>query len=82
MNAHFNAHEITNNAQLKAHYLPLTVCNILMPLLLKMFFTPKHLKLSAGGGLFGDFVNKPAEGYRTPVPNKITQNPKGKRLRC
>jgi hypothetical protein len=83
MNAHFNAHEITNNAQLKAHYLPLTVRNILILFLLMMLFTPKHLKLIAGGSLLGDFVNNPDEGYRTLVPNKITQtqpitkNPQG-----
>ena len=74
INAHFNAHEITNNAQLKAHYHILIVCNILMMFLLGMFFTPKHLKLFAGGMPSGDFVNNPDEGYRTLVPNKITQN--------
>ncbi|MGD0336193.1 MAG: hypothetical protein ABSB18_03750 [Candidatus Omnitrophota bacterium] len=42
---------------------------------LSMFITPKHLKLFAGGGLSGNFVNNPAEGYRTLVPIKITQNP-------
>jgi len=48
-----------------------------------MFFTPKHLKLFAGGMPSGDFVNNPLEGYRTLVPNKITQtqhitkNPQG-----
>ena len=50
---------------------------------LSMLFTPKHLKLFAGGGLIGGFVNNPLEGYRTLVPNKITQtqpttkNPQG-----
>ncbi len=42
---------------------------------LGMYFTPKHLKLFAGGMPSGDFVNNPLEGYRTLVPNKITQNP-------
>ena len=42
---------------------------------LSMFFTPKHLKLAAGGGLIGGFFNDLLEGYRTPVPIKITQNP-------
>ncbi len=42
---------------------------------LTMFITPKHLKLSACGGLLGSFVNNPLEGYRTLVPIKITQNP-------
>ena len=83
INAHFNAHEITNNAQLKAHYLLLIVCNIITLFLLSMFITPKHLKLFAGGSLLGDFVNNPDEGYRTLVPIKITQtqhitkNPQG-----
>lgn len=83
INAHFNAHEITNNAQLKAHYLLLIMCNILILFLLTMFFAPKHLKLIAGGMPSGDFVNNPLEGYRTLVPNKITQtqhitkNPQG-----
>ncbi len=73
INAHFNAHEITDNAQLKAHYLILRVCNILTVFLLSMFITPKHLNLFAGGSLLGDFVNNPDEGYRTLVPIKITQ---------
>jgi len=73
INAHFNAHENTNNAQLKVHYHILIVCNILTMFLLTMFFTPKHLKLFAGGSLLGGFVNNPDEGYRTLVPNKITQ---------
>ena len=83
INAHFNAHEITDNAQLKAHYLLLIMCNVLILFLLTMFFTPKHLKLFAGGMPSGDFVNNPLEGYRTLVPNKITQtqhitkNPQG-----
>ena len=42
---------------------------------LTMFITPKHLKLAAGGGLIGGFFNNLLEGYRTPVPIKITQNP-------
>jgi len=83
INAHFIAHEITNNAQLKAHYLLLIVRNIFTLFLLSMFVTPKHLKLIAGGMPSGDFVNNPLEGYRTLVPNKITQtqhitkNPQG-----
>ena len=44
-------------------------------LLLTILFTPKHLKLAAGGGLIGGFFNNLLEGYRTPVPIKITQNP-------
>ena len=50
---------------------------------LSMFNTPKHLKLIAGGMPSGSFVNNPLEGYRTLVPNKITQiqpitkNPQG-----
>ena len=50
---------------------------------LSMYFTPKHLKLFACGSLLGDFVNNPLEGYRTLIPNKITQtqhitkNPQG-----
>ncbi len=40
---------------------------------LGMFITPKHLKLTAGGGLRGAFFNNPLEGYRTPVPIKIHQ---------
>jgi len=50
---------------------------------LSMFLAPKHLKLIAGGMPSGDFVNNPLEGYRTLVPNKITQtqpttkNPQG-----
>ena len=43
-------------------------------ILFKMFIIPKHLKLFAGGGLLGDFVNNLLEGYRTLVPIKITQN--------
>ncbi len=83
INAHFNARRITDNAQLKAHYLLLIVCNILTIFLLNMYFTPKHLKLIAGGMPSGDFVNNPLEGYRTLIPNKITQtqpitkNPQG-----
>jgi len=73
INAHFNAHEIRNNAQLKAHYPLLMVCNILILFLSMMLFAPKHLKLIACGSLLGDFVNNPLEGYRTLVPNKITQ---------
>ena len=73
INAHFIARRITDNAQLKAHYLLLIVCNILILFLLTMLFTPKHLKLIACGGLLGDFVNNSLEGYRTLVPNKITQ---------
>ena len=42
---------------------------------LSMFITPKHLKLAAGGSLIGGFFNNLLEGYRTPVPIKITQNP-------
>jgi len=42
---------------------------------LGMFITPKHLKLAAGGGLIGELFNNLLEGYRTPVPIKITQNP-------
>ena len=42
---------------------------------LSMFITPKHLKLAAGGGLIGGFFNNLLEGYRTPLPIKITQNP-------
>jgi len=42
---------------------------------LSMFITPKHLKLAAGGGLLGELFNNLLEGYRTPVPIKITQNP-------
>ena len=42
---------------------------------LSMFIAPKHLKLAAGGGLIGGFFNNLLEGYRTPVPIKITQNP-------
>ncbi len=48
-----------------------------------MYLSPKHLKLFAGGMPSGDFVNNPDEGYRTLVPNKITQtkhttkNPQG-----
>ncbi len=37
---------------------------------LSMFFTPKHLKLTAGGMPSGDFVNNPLEGYRTHVARK------------
>jgi len=46
---------------------------ILRQFLLTMYFTPKHLKLIAGGMPSGEFVNNPDEGYRTLVPNKITQ---------
>ncbi len=35
-----------------------------------IFFTPKHLKLNAGGMPSGDFVNNPLEGYRTHVARK------------
>ena len=42
---------------------------------LSMFITPKHLKLAACGGLIGGFFNNLLEGYRTPLPIKITQNP-------
>jgi len=42
---------------------------------LSMIITPKHLKLAAGGSLIGGFFNNLLEGYRTPVPIKITQNP-------
>ena len=41
--------------------------------ILSIFITPKHLKLIAGGMPSGAFVNNPLEGYRTLVPNKITQ---------
>ncbi len=75
INAHFNAHEITNNAQLKAHYLLLIMRNIFTLFLLTMVFTPKHLKLIACGSLLGILDNVPLEGYRTLVANKITQNP-------
>ena len=83
INAHFNAHEITDNAQLKAHYLLLIMCNVLILFLLTMFFTPKHLKLFAGGMPSGDFAFNALEGYRTLIPNKTTQttpttkNPQG-----
>jgi len=46
---------------------------ILRKILLLMYLSPKHLKLIAGGMPSGDFVNNPLEGYRTLVPNKITQ---------
>jgi hypothetical protein len=49
--------------------------NISTDFLLTMCLSPKHLKLIAGGGLSGNFVNNPAEGYRTLVPIKTTQNP-------
>jgi len=42
---------------------------------LSKFITPKHLKLAAGGSLSGGFFTNLLEGYRTPVPIKITQNP-------
>ena len=57
--------------------------NISTDFLLAMCLSPKHLKLIAGGMPSGDFVNNPDEGYRTLVPNKITQtqhitkNPQG-----
>jgi hypothetical protein len=38
-----------------------------------MSFTPKHLKLTAGGMPSGDFVNNPLEGCRTQGVGKITQ---------
>ena len=40
---------------------------------LNKIITPKHLKLAAGGGLLGGFFNSLLEGYRTPLPTKITQ---------
>ena len=75
INAHFIAHEITNNAQLKAHYLLLIVCIILMPFLLCISLTPKHLKLSAGGMPSGNFVNNSDEGYRTLVEKQNHPKP-------
>jgi len=48
---------------------------ILRQFLLKMYLSPKHLKLFAGGMPSGDFVNNSDEGYRTLVPIKTTQNP-------
>jgi hypothetical protein len=73
INAHFNAHKNPENAQLKAHYPILKVCNILTVFLSSMFNTPKHLNLGAGGMPSGILDNTLDEGYRTPLPNKITQ---------
>ena len=75
INAHFIAHEITNNAQLKAHYLLLIVCIILMPFLLRISFTPKDLKLSACGMPSGNFVHNSDEGYRTLVEKQNHPKP-------
>ena len=61
----------------------ITKTRVLSNSLLYQNFTPKHLKLFAGGMPSGNFVNNPLEGYRTLVPNKITQtqpitkNPQG-----
>jgi len=73
INAHFNAHENPDNAQLKAHYSIFKVCNIFPVILLNMFITPKHLKLIAGGMPSGNSAFNALEGYRTLVPNKTTQ---------
>jgi len=70
-NAHFNAHKNPDNAQLKAHYPIFKVCNISPEILLTMFFTPRHLKLSACGMPAGVFVLNSPEGYRILAPNKI-----------
>jgi len=78
INAHFNAHENTNNAQLKAHFLILRVCNIFLGILLTIFITPKHLNLFAGGMPSGNSAFNPAEGYRTPSTSKTTQTPQNK----
>ncbi len=75
INAHFIAHEITNNAQLKAQYLLLIVCIILTPFLLCISFTPKDLKLSACGMPSGNFVNNSDEGYRTLVEKQNHPKP-------
>ena len=45
---------------------------------LGMFITPKHLNLFAGGMPAGNSAFNPAEGYRTPVPNKTYQTTKNK----
>jgi len=67
INAHFIAHEITNNAQLKAHYLLLIVCIILTSILLIISFTLKGLNPFACGSGKGNFVHNSHEGYRTLV---------------
>ena len=65
INAHFIAHEIKNNAQLKAHYLPLIVCIILTSILLIISFTLKRLNLFARNEFSGNSVHNSHEGYRT-----------------
>ena len=75
INAHFIAHEITNNAQLKVHYLLLIVCIILEQFLLNIFFTLKHLKLICCGMPSGNFVNNSDEGYRTLVSEQNHTKP-------
>ncbi len=75
INAHFNAHENPDNAQLKAHYSIFKVCNIFPVILLNMFITPKHLNLFAGGMPSGYSAFNALEGYRTLILIKTTQTP-------
>lgn len=66
---------ILKKLAVRCEFLPFDYDNYFVNYYLSMFITPKHLKLAAGGGLIGGFFNNLLEGYRTPVPIKITQNP-------
>ena len=66
---------ILKKLAVRCEFLRFNYANYFANYFLSMFITPKHLKLAAGGGLIGDFFNNLLEGYRTPVPIKITQNP-------
>ena len=75
INAHFIAHELSNNAQSTVRYLLLIVCIILEQFLLNIFFTLKRLKLMSRGMPSGDFVNNSDEGYRTLVEKQNHTKP-------
>jgi len=66
---------ILKKLAVRCEFLPFDYDNYFANYYLSMFITPKHLKLFAGGGLIGGFFNNLLEGYRTPLPIKITQNP-------
>ncbi|MFA5063782.1 MAG: hypothetical protein WC578_06940 [Candidatus Omnitrophota bacterium] len=66
---------ILKKLAVRCEFLPFDYDNYFANYYLSMFITPKHLKLAAGGSLIGGFFNNLLEGYRTPLPIKITQNP-------
>ncbi len=71
---------ILNKLAVRCEFTKFNHANYFANYFLSMFLTPKHLKLFAGGGLIGAFVNNPLEGYRTLVPIKTTKIPPNQKI--